>query len=198
VVPLFNTTTFTITVTNTGGNALPADNSQLTVTLPPGLTAAGPLTFTVGPLGAGQSRTFTATATAAALGPQTGSATVTSPDASPASVTKMATISVQALIPNANVPAGTPLSAPFANLVTIKTAMVHHKGKKFIQVTIINNTADGIMGRLVLFGFTRKKFHTGLTFEGAPALDIILVPNGTATMQVPFVKHFAPLVVAGS
>ena len=43
------TATFTVTVTNAGTNSLPADNSTVTVTLPPGLVPPPntPLTFTV-------------------------------------------------------------------------------------------------------------------------------------------------------
>ncbi len=78
--------TFTIAVTNTSGNALPADNSTLTVTLSAGLTASGSLTFNVGALPAGQSKSFTVTATATATGSQTVTAVVTCPDANPNSV----------------------------------------------------------------------------------------------------------------
>src|SRR5262249_38345364 len=60
--PLGGTGTFTIQVTNTSSKALPADNTTVRVTLPPGLSPAGPQTFTVGPLAAGQSVSFAATA----------------------------------------------------------------------------------------------------------------------------------------
>jgi hypothetical protein len=199
VVPLFNTTSFTLVVKNTSGNALPADNSLLTVTLPAGLTAPGgpTLTFVVGPLAAGQSTTFTVSATAAALGSQTVSATVTSPDATPATVTASGTITVLPIIPNVKVPAGTPLSAPSAHLVTLKTAVVQHKHRQVLRVTITNTTADFIFGRLVLFGITPKQFRTGLTFEGAPAVDIVLLPGGVATVDVPVFRHVMPVVIAG-
>jgi hypothetical protein len=199
IVPLFDTTTFTVTVTNTSGNALPADNSVLTVTLPAGLTSPGGPTrmFTVGALGAGQSRSFTVSAIAAALGTQTVTASTTSPDTSPATVMGAASVSVLPIIPNARVPAGTPLSAPFANLVRVRTTVVRQGRHRFLRVTITNNTADIIFGRLVLFGFSPTRFRTGLTFRGAPALDIQLAPNGITTIRLPFVRNFFPVVVAG-
>jgi hypothetical protein len=198
-VPLFNTAGFTVTVTNTSGNALPADNTVLTVTLPAGLTAPGgpTLTFVVGPLAAGQSRTFTVSATAAAVGSQTVNAAVTSPDATPATVTGSGTVSVLPIIPNVNVPAGTPLSAPFAHLVTIKTAVVKQKHHMVLRVTLTNTTADTIFGRLVLFGVSPKQFRTSVTFEGVPAVDILLLPGGMATVDVPLFRHVTLLVVAG-
>jgi hypothetical protein len=88
--------TFNVTVTNTSGNALPADNSAVTVTLPAGLTATSPVTFILGPLAAGQATTFAVTAAAAALGSQTVTAAVTSPDASPNTVSVSTMVSVVA------------------------------------------------------------------------------------------------------
>jgi hypothetical protein len=84
--------TFTITVTNTGGNALPADNSMLSVALSNGLTTTGPLTFTLAAIPAGQSQTFTVTTTATTLGTQSITATVSSVDAN--TVSGSATIHV--------------------------------------------------------------------------------------------------------
>ena len=91
---LNGTETFTITVTNIGGIALPADNSTLTIILSSGLTTTGPLTFTLTALPAGQSQTFTVTATATTLGTQMLTATVTSPDTNPNSVGGNATVNV--------------------------------------------------------------------------------------------------------
>jgi len=87
---------FTITDTNTGGTALPADNSMLTITLSAGLTTTNPLTFTLAALPAGQSRIFTVATTATTPGSQMLTATVTSPDANPNSVSSSAAISVVA------------------------------------------------------------------------------------------------------
>jgi hypothetical protein len=87
------TASFIVTVTNTGGNALPANNSTVTVTLPAGLSATSPLTFTVGALAAGQKASFTVTATATAPGTQTVSAVVTNPDTT-ASASTSASVSV--------------------------------------------------------------------------------------------------------
>ncbi len=88
-----------VTVTNTSGNALPADNTLLTVTASGGLDIGGAQTFTVGPLGAGQSQTFTVNVTATTLGTQTLTASVTSPDATPSSVSTSAAVSVVTLTP---------------------------------------------------------------------------------------------------
>jgi hypothetical protein len=95
-VGLGGNVTFTITVTNTGPIDLPADNTNLSVTLPSGLTAVAgsPLTFTVGALPVGQSATFTVTAAAAATGSATVTATVTSPDTTPGSFSTSTTINV--------------------------------------------------------------------------------------------------------
>jgi hypothetical protein len=95
-VDLGSTENLTVTVSNTSGNALPADNSTVTVTLPSGLSLAGtPLTFVIGAVAAHGSKSFTVTTTATALGPQTITAMTTSPDANPAQATTNTTITVQ-------------------------------------------------------------------------------------------------------
>jgi hypothetical protein len=97
-VPPGGNDTFTVTVTNTGGNALPADNSTVSVTLSAGLSAAAgsPTTFTLSPLAAGQSQAFMVTATANVLGSQTATATLTSADANPNSVSNSTNVTVTA------------------------------------------------------------------------------------------------------
>jgi hypothetical protein len=99
VLGLRTTQTAQVTVTNTSGNALPADNTLLTVTASGGLDIGGAQTFTVGPLGAGQSQTFTVNVTATTLGTPTLTASVTSPDATPSSVSTSAAVSVVTLTP---------------------------------------------------------------------------------------------------
>jgi hypothetical protein len=47
------------------------------------------------------------------------------------------------------------------------------------------------------FGFTTRRFPSVLRFRGAPALDLLRTPNGTATFLLPFVRNFFPVVVAG-
>jgi hypothetical protein len=85
----------TVSVTNTSGAPLPADNTILTVTLSGGLSAGAPtLQFNVGALGAGQTANFTFNAGVVGLGPQTISASVTSVDTTPATVTTSAAINV--------------------------------------------------------------------------------------------------------
>ena len=108
--------TFMIAVTNTGGIALPADNSMLTITLSAGLTATGPLTFTLAALPAGQSQTFTVTATATMLGTQTLTATVTSPDANPNSINGNATVDVVMTPPTIPLPPKTTTNTPIGSL----------------------------------------------------------------------------------
>ncbi len=91
--------TFTLTVTNTSGNALPADNATLTITLSSGLTTTGPLTFPLAALAVGQSQTFTVTATATTSGTQTLTASLTSPDSNPNTVNGSAAVTVLANTP---------------------------------------------------------------------------------------------------
>jgi hypothetical protein len=91
---LNTTETITVRVTNTSGNPLPADNSTLTVSTSGGLSIGGTQTLTLGPLGAGQSQTFTFNATATGLGGQTITAFVTSVDTNPATFSTAATVNV--------------------------------------------------------------------------------------------------------
>jgi hypothetical protein len=201
----------TVTVTNTSGNPLPADNSTLTVTLPPGLLPLGGTTFTVGALPAGRSVTFRVPIVATTLGAPTITATVTSPDANPGSVTASAVISV---VPpsdpttNATVPPGTPLSPPFANLVSVFVLTVKRHGKKFLLLSVVNNTGGFILGRLVLAGLSLKQYAKLLglsagqlstipTFDGFPVVDLFLAPDGEQTVPVPAGGNFIPVVIAG-
>jgi hypothetical protein len=100
------TTTFSITVRNNSGNALPADNSVLSVTLSGGLTAASPLTFNLPTIPSGQSQTFTVTTVATTLGTQTITASLTSPDATPQSVFTSAAVNVVTPMPIIHTPVG--------------------------------------------------------------------------------------------
>ncbi len=93
-IGLGTTQTVKVTVTNTSGNALPTDNTVLTVTASGGLNIGGTQTFTLGPLASGQSQTFSFNATGATLGTQTLTASVTSPDAKPSTISTNATVNV--------------------------------------------------------------------------------------------------------
>jgi hypothetical protein len=94
-VVINNTDSLTIRVTNTGGDALPADGSTVTVALPSGLTLAGtPLAFSLGALGAGQAAAFHVSVTGTALGPQIVRAIVSSPDTAQAAITASGTVTV--------------------------------------------------------------------------------------------------------
>jgi parallel beta-helix repeat protein len=86
--------TVKVTVTNTSGNALPADNTVLTVTASGGLNIGGTQTFTLGPLASGQSQSFSFNVSGTTLGAQTVTASVTSPDAKPSTVSTSATVNV--------------------------------------------------------------------------------------------------------
>jgi hypothetical protein len=99
-IPQGGSDKLTITVTNTGSNALPADNSAISVTLPSGLSVAAgtATTLTISPLPAGQSASFTLSVTGTTAGSQTVTATVVSPDT--ASVTNSATITVATALAN--------------------------------------------------------------------------------------------------
>jgi hypothetical protein len=112
--------TFTVTITNTGSTALPADGSTVTVALPAGLTAGGAVTFTLGALAPGQSVHFTVSATATATGSQTVTATVTSPDASPATVSGSTTVNVQPRRGKKNLLSGGARASALLDLLGIK------------------------------------------------------------------------------
>jgi hypothetical protein len=128
--------TFNVTVTNTSGNALPADNSTVTVTLPAGLTPTSALSFPLGPLTPGGAKTFAVTATATALGAQTVTAAVTSPDASPNSASASTTISVvTATTSTTQAPVGslTPFAFGFGPSFVLDLFEVDSQGNVFTQ-----------------------------------------------------------------
>jgi hypothetical protein len=88
----FGTTTISVVVENDSPNALPADNSVLTLTLPAGLTANGPTTFTLPALAPfGQTSPFTITAEGNPSD-TTITATIVSPDANPVLTTGVITV----------------------------------------------------------------------------------------------------------
>jgi predicted outer membrane repeat protein len=96
--------TFTVTVTNTSANALPDDDSLVSVTLPANLTlAATPagatvsgntITFRLGAVPAGGDVTFTLGTTATAPGTATVGVLVTSPDGNPNAASGSGSVSV--------------------------------------------------------------------------------------------------------
>jgi hypothetical protein len=93
-ITLGTTQTVTVTVTNKSTNPMPADNTNLTVTTTGGLNIGGTQVLAVGPLAAGQSQTFSFNANGAALGAGTITASVTSPDANPNTVSTNTTVIV--------------------------------------------------------------------------------------------------------
>jgi hypothetical protein len=85
-VGLGSSATFTVTVNNTSGNALPDSNGTLVVNLRTRVSApfgGFNQTFTIGPIVAHQSQSFTIPIDTTQPGTQTITATVTSPDANP-------------------------------------------------------------------------------------------------------------------
>ncbi len=109
IVTLHGTENITITVTNTSNTPLPADNGTLTLTTSGGLNLGGTQTVTLGALGAGKSVNFTFYALATAMGQQTITASVTTPDTKPLTVSQSATVTVTqpALTPSTSLaPAG--------------------------------------------------------------------------------------------
>jgi predicted outer membrane repeat protein len=200
-VSLGSSDTFAVVVTNTSGNALPADNTTVTVTLPAGL-GGGTQTFTVGALAAGRSATFIVPGTGRVLGPQSVTAAVTSPDATPNSVSASATVTAvlppAPVIPSASVPPNTVLSLPFAPALgnPVFIVVVRLKHSKVFEVLVGNTSGAAITGRLVLFGLSPKDFPTGTTTFGWAALDVFLPPYGAVPLQLP-AKDFSPLFIAG-
>lgn len=93
-VALGGNETVTVTVTNTSPNTLPTDNGALVVTTTGGLNLGGPQTVALNALAAGQCAQFTFTANAAALGTQTITAAVTTPDTNPLTVTNTAAVNI--------------------------------------------------------------------------------------------------------
>jgi uncharacterized repeat protein (TIGR01451 family) len=96
--------TLTVTVTNTSANALPDDNTLVTLILPPNLTltssppgatiTGNTITVALGPLAANGSVQLTFGVTANAAGPATPAVRLTSPDANPNSAFSNTTVTV--------------------------------------------------------------------------------------------------------
>jgi hypothetical protein len=119
-VILGSTSNLAFTVANTSGNALPDDNSVLTVSLAPGPFTPGgsTLTFNVGALAAGQSITFLVPVTAQALGSEIVTASVTSPDTHPSTTSTSTTLTSVMGIKN------------ITNLVSITPVHRHRRGNR--------------------------------------------------------------------
>jgi predicted outer membrane repeat protein len=96
--------TLTVTVTNTSANALPSDNTLVTILLPPNLTltssppgatvTGNTVTVALGPLAAGGSTQLTLGVTASSAGQAKVAVSVTSPDANPNKTSGSTTVSV--------------------------------------------------------------------------------------------------------
>ncbi|HWG42525.1 MAG TPA: right-handed parallel beta-helix repeat-containing protein [Gemmataceae bacterium] len=185
---------FTVTVRNTGGTALPADNSTLTVSLSAGLTPTSPLTFTLTAIPAGQSQTFTVTATATTLGTQTITATVASVDANP--VIGNATVNVVTLPP---APPPTTLHTPQGAL----TPFAFGFGPTGIDLFEIDSVGDifaqAFMGGGALL-FLNTALHLPLAaLQNGQLLALLAGGNGQnflIDVFNPFIPSVEPAVIA--
>jgi hypothetical protein len=156
-----NTASFTVKVTNTSANALPADNSTVTVTLSGGLSATSPLKFSLGGLASGQSASLTVTANTPALGTQTASAVVNSPDTA-SSATGTGSVSVISTAPTTVTVTNVTSHYTLFTQVETVTASVTSNGKAVTvgQVTLtdggqsqtVNVGGDGTATATFTFG----------------------------------------------
>lgn len=199
------TQTFTITVANTGGTALPADNSTLAVTLSAGLTTVSPVTFTLAAIPAGQSQTFTVTTTATTAGAQMLTATVTSPDANPNSVSGNASINV--VIPSPTLaPPPTTMTNPTTTHSPIGTLSLFAFGfgPTGIDLFEVDNAGDifavpFLGGGAPLFVNTALQLPL-LLLENGQLLGLLAGANGqdfVVDFLNPFLPSIEPGVIAG-
>ncbi len=95
-LPVNNQATVTVEILNTSGNPLPADASTLTLTTTNGLKLSPqtPATVMIGPVGSGQTQTFTFKVIGVTAGNQTITATVTSPDTNPTTTSTNTAVNV--------------------------------------------------------------------------------------------------------
>jgi Domain of unknown function DUF11 len=192
------TATFTVTVTNSGDNALPADNSTLAVTLSAGLTPTSSLTFNVGALAAGQSIHFTVTATATALGTQTLTATITSVDATPNTVTASATVNV--VTPPPALPPAPPSSPPTTTTHTpvgALTLFAFGFGPTGIDLFEVDSAGD-VFAQPLLGGGTPLFLNTALHLPLAVLQDgqllALLAGSNGQNFLIDIFNPFNPLI----
>lgn len=178
--------TFNVTVHNASGNALPADNSVLSVTLSSGLMATSPLTFTLGAIPAGQSQTFTVTATATTLGTQTIAASLTSPDATPQSVSASVPVSV---VP----PAPTPVNHMPVGGLTIFAFGFGPTGLDLFEIDSIGEIfAQPLMGGGPIFVNTVLQIPLAVLQDGR--LLALLTGSTGQNFVIDVVNPFLPMV----
>jgi predicted outer membrane repeat protein len=209
--PPATTTTLTAPPLVTSGDPILL-TATVTANTPDSNPVLGSVIFTVDgvPVGVGVLNNGVATFTLSALPPggHTLGATYSGSPLFAASTGTAGESVAPANIPNANVPDGTVLSAPVNNFVSVTVTTVKKHGKKFLELVVANNTGVFIVGRLVLSGLSLKQFGMLLglnakqfqairTFNGAPVIDVFLLPGGRQTIQVPAGNTFTPLVVAG-
>jgi predicted outer membrane repeat protein len=189
------TTTITVKVTNNSGTNLPADNSVLLVTLPAGLTATGPLSFTLPALAAGQtSSPFTTTATGTPTGANSVTVTLNSPDANPNVVTT--TVGVTPVTPP---PPVTP--TPVGQLMVFAVGFlngqlvlffVDQKGQIFDETFTFTNFFNPNPASAAFFNSTLEvRNMTATNVFGSPGIiGSILDANGNASLATTVPLNF--------
>jgi hypothetical protein len=188
---------FTVTVTNTSGNALPADNSTLAVTLSAGLTPTSPLTFTLGALAAGQSQTFTVTATATTLGTQTITAAVTSPDANPNTVSANVTVVTPPPAPPSAPPPSPPTTTTTHTPVGGLTLFAFGFGPTGIDLFEVDSVGDVFALPLQGGGaplFLNTALHLPLAVLQDGQLLALLAGSNGQNYLIDILNPFSPLI----
>ncbi|HWG42524.1 MAG TPA: choice-of-anchor Q domain-containing protein [Gemmataceae bacterium] len=184
------TETFTVIVANPRGNALPADNATLAVTLSAGLAPTTPLTFKLTTLPAGQNQIFTVTANATTLGMQVITATVTSVDVNPNTITISALISVIAQPPT---PTPTPTHTPVGTL----TPFAFGFGPTGIDLFEIDRVGD-VFAQAFMGGgaplFLNTALHLPLAVLQNGQLLALLAGSNGQNFLIDVFNPFLPLV----
>jgi hypothetical protein len=163
-LPLNGQATVTVEVLNTSGNPLPADASTLTLTTTNGLKISPqtPPTVLIGPVGSGQTQTFTFKVTGVTAGAQTITATVTSPDTNPTTTSTNTAIHVVQGFgsppPSSPPPSSSPPSSPppssspslspvqMALEVALDTAALFLQGNA-LALQQLNNQSEALLGQ---------------------------------------------------
>jgi hypothetical protein len=189
-VNLNATEKITVTVTNTSNTALPADNGVLVLTTTSGLKVAGAQTVGLGALAVGQSKTFTFNATAIALGAQKITASVTTPDTTPLTVSKSATVTVGQAPQTA---ATSPASLNSLNSLTLFAFGVGPTGLDLFEVD-----SSGDVFAVPLLGGSPVLLNSSLQLPLAASVDGFLLAqlagsNGQDYM-IDIFSPFAPFV----
>jgi hypothetical protein len=189
-VSLNATEKITITVTNTSSNPLPADNGTLTLTTSSGLSLGGTQTETLGALGAGKSVKFTFNALATATGQQTITATVTTPDSNPLTVSQSATVNVT----QAALTLTTSL-APATNVAPVSDLTMFGFGVGPTGLDLFEVNSSGEVFAVPLLGGSPMLLNTSLQLPFAASVDgFLLARLASSTGQDYMIDIFSPFI----